>query len=146
MESVSRLAVHLDTQMLLLNGVKISDETTRDEDLPACDDPVNQFHGRLLIKYLRKESYQYYSSLSGVDFFPGRHFLTPSPVAKKDLVPALNLPPLDRPVYALLLDPVRLDNLVGPRRIAGGYGIEYLLLDGFGSDAIAYPQWAQEYK
>jgi hypothetical protein len=145
-EAVSLMTAHLDVQMLLSRSVKIHDEITPDDALPECFDLDQQLGGRLLIKYVRSDSVSYFSKLSGVANFPGVHYATPSPIAARDLQSALNLPPLRLPQYALLLAPERLSKVVGPRRISGGIGVEYLLLDGFSVDAIVPPGWSMEYK
>ena len=145
-EAVTRLACHLDLSMLHFRSTKIADEAVLDADLPYCDDLAQQLGGRLLIKYARQETVERLSVLSGGSHFPGRHFVTPTPVAARDLVSALALPPLRKPRWALLLMPSLLSSVRGPRRIAGGIGIEYFLEDGFPVDAIVAPGWALEHR
>lgn len=146
MEASTRLAIHLDVVMLHARAVKLADEFVPDSDLPFCDDLAGQLGGRLLIKYVRQETVERLSVLGGPTHFPGRHYLTPTPVAAKDLVSALALPPLRRPRWALLLHPERLGSVRGPRRVLGGAGVEYILDDGFDSDAIVAPGWALEHR
>jgi hypothetical protein len=145
MEAVSRLAAYLDVQMLLRRGVKIHDEIVADEDLPVCADAAAELGGRFLIKYLRAHEESRYNTLAGVAFFDGPHWFTPASLAGKDLRVALNLPPADRPQRALLLQPELLPDVRGPRRIAGGIGVEYVVLNGFPAEAIVPPRWPMEH-
>ena len=145
MESVSLLAAHLDVQMLLRRGVAIADEATENDALPACDDPLIHLGGRYLIKYLRAHEEKRYSIMSATTYFDGIHYFTPAPLAGCDLHVALNLPPADDPQRALLVYPEELRELRGPRRIAGGIGIEYVALKGFPLHAIVPPRWPREH-
>lgn len=145
MEPVTRLAFHLDLSALQARRIPVADENVDDDDLPYCN-PADQLHDRLLIKYIREDEVEKYSAMRGKSHFPGCHHVTPTPIACSDLKAALALPLKKRPKYALLLLPEKLTSVRGPRRITGGYGIEYVLEDGFTSDAIAKPTWALEYR
>jgi hypothetical protein len=145
-QSVTQLAVRLDITMLQARGIAIADEDVPDANLPFCN-PADQLGDRLLIKYLRPDEAEKYSILSGVSMFSGRHFVTPTPIAARDLVSVLALPPLGkRPCWLLLLRPEKLLAVKGPRRIQGGYGVEYVLEDGFSTLAIAEPGWVREHR
>lgn len=139
------LAVTLDEEMLSRNGAVVLNSTIPDEDLPECVDLVSQLSGRYLIKYLRSGDVRRYSVMSGIDHFPGQHYLTPTVLCTETVVSTLNLPtPLRTPKYALVLDPGKL-RAHGPRKVRGGNGaVEYLLRDGFGVDAIVPPSWPRE--
>lgn len=147
MHAVTRLAVHLDITMLHARGVVIADEDVPVDDLPFCT-PTDHLGDRLLLKYLRPDDPERFSILSGVSQFPGRHYVTPTPIAREDLVSVLMLQPRKKkkPCWCLPLLPHMLYDVRGPRRINGGYGVEYILDSGFSSLAIAGPGWLMEYK
>jgi hypothetical protein len=73
-------------------------------------------------------------------------YVTPTAVAAKDLIAALALPPFPAPPWALLLNPSELTSIRGPRRIAGGSCVEYILENGFSVKALAPPGWALDYR
>jgi len=145
MEAVSRLAAHLDISMLLAKGLQIASEGVPDDQVPYAKNLTAELCSRHLIKYVRQADLSHYSALSGITFFPGRHFVTPMAVAAADLQSALALPPLPTPSGALLLNPAKLTLVRGPRRIAAGIGVEYIIDEGFTLDAIVIPQWAMAY-
>lgn len=145
MEACTRLAAHLDISMLLGAGIDIHNEGVRDDDMPFVLDLAGDLGGRFLIKYVREDDLDRYSSLSGIKFFPGRHFVTPTTIAVADLEAALNLPHLSMPRGALLLRPEELTSVRGPRRVAAGVGVEYILDAGFSLESIVQPQWAVRY-
>jgi hypothetical protein len=75
-----------------------------------------------------------------------RHFVTPTPYSAADCVSFLALPePTVRRGHLLLLDPGKIDEILGPRWVEAGQGIEYLLPHGFTQAALAFP-WAVELK
>jgi hypothetical protein len=129
-----------DEAMLERLGVGIYPQLTSGLDLPVVSDPLKDLGSRYLIKYVREDSAKYYSALSGVTSFTGPHWLTPTCLHKSELLFALNLPPISRPVRALLLLPELLEGLRGPRRITGGCTIEYVC-ESFSLEAIAEPRW-----
>lgn len=145
MDAVTALAVQLDIAMLQNQGVDIASEDTPDDDVPYCN-PADHLGHRLLIKYVRADEADKFNKLTGVSHFSGRHYLTPTPIACRDLMRVLALPPTKRPQWALLLRPDRLTSVRGPRRIKHGFGVEYILEDGFSSDAMDDPPWVCEYK
>jgi hypothetical protein len=135
--SGSDLAVLLDEEMLRAKSVIVSDAGVPDASLPKCVDLADQVGGRHLIKYLREGDHRRYAGAPAGSYFGGIHYVTPTPLRRRELVRVLNLPTgLPAPRYALLLDPLHLDAW-GPRRIRSGRGIEYLLLNGFSADAIS---------
>lgn len=145
MQSVTQLALHLDVTMLQARSVDIADESVPDNKLPLCN-PAVQLGDRLLIKYLRPDEVETYSILSGISRFPGVHYVTPTPIAARDLMTVLALPPPQKRSWALLLRPGNLSSVRGPRRITGGVGIEYVLENGFSSVDLAEPPWPREYR
>ena len=147
MPHATHLAVTLDEEMLMRNGVEVFPPNMADTDLPEAVDLSEQIKGRLLVKYLRNGDHKRYSTLSGVTHFDGRHWLTPTALCTETVVQTLALPTdLDTPSYALILDP---DKIVahGPRRVRGGSGaVEYFVKNGFDADAIVPPPWPREIK
>lgn len=138
------LAINLDDEMLTIRGIKVHPFTTPDTALPHRPDLADELAGRFLIKYVREPDVQRYSIMSGVTHFPGVHFVTPTVLCAEVLQAALHLPPVRPfPKYALVLDPAKLE-AYGPRRIRGGQGVEYLLLNGFSVDAIVPPGWPRK--
>jgi hypothetical protein len=129
----------------MARGVAIADENVEDDALPSCN-PADHLGGRLLLKYVREMDAEKYSVLSGVSTYSGVHYVTPTPMACKDLRSGLALPPMEPPGWVLLLLPEKLEHVRGPRRISGGLGLEYVLEDGFTSAAFAKPKWVLEYK
>jgi hypothetical protein len=110
-----------------------------------CLNPADQLGHRLLIKYVRADEGDKYNKLTGISYFTGKHYLTPTPIACRDLMMVLALPPSKRPKWALLLRPDQLTDVRGPRRIRRGFGIEYVLENGFSSDAMDDPPWVCPY-
>ena len=147
MPHATQLAVTLDEEMFMRNGVYVFPPDTDVDDLPEVVDLKDQMRGRLLLKYLRSGTHRRYSINSKIKHFRGQHWLTPTPLCTAAVVKTLALPTdLDTPSYALLLDPERIV-AYGPRRIRGGSGaIEYLIKHGFDVDAIVDPPWPREIK
>ncbi len=144
MSHAVRLALTLDEEMLAAHGVVIADPWVPDKDLPPCPDLASQLGNRFLVKYVRREDRSRYSPpFSGITTYPGVHYVTPTAICRDELVAILNLPPLPAPRYALILDPARLD-AVGPRRVRSGQALEYVLPNGFPSNAVVAPGWPVE--
>ncbi len=146
MPHATQLAITLDEEMLMRNGVHVFPPNTKDDDLPQAVDIRAQIGGRFLMKYLRSGDRARFSVISKAKHFDGLHWVTPTPLCTANVVEALALPTsLPAPSYALILDP---DKVVayGPRRIRGGRAVEYLLKNGFPLDAIVEPQWPREIK
>jgi hypothetical protein len=113
---------------------KIASQFTPDEMLSQrTGEQVRvEIGGRLLVRYL--QTHQTESFINGSD---RRHWVTPTPYSPEDTVPYLALPkPVTNRDYAMLLDPVKIDSILGPRWITLGKGIEYLLPNGFPKEAI----------
>jgi hypothetical protein len=129
-----------DEAMLERLGIEIFPQSVPMAQLSSVGDPLKDLGSRYLIKYVREDMAAHYSTLSGITVFKGPHWLTPTCLHRSELLFALNLPPLTRPVRALLLRPEKLEGLCGPRRIAGGCTVEYVC-ESFTLDAIADPKW-----
>ena len=137
--SCGHFATRLDLEMLLAQGVTVSASHVPDEDLPCKtgEEVARELAGRPLIRYLRREDVSRY-----VFGDENRHCATPTPYSVEDLICFLNLPdPLSARTHCLLLDPSRIPKILGPRYIAWGGGIEYILPDGFLQEDLMY-EWA----
>lgn len=92
--------------------------------------------GRPLLRYvpfdLVHESYRHTQT-----------FVCPTPYSPDDMASFLALPnPALRREFVIVLDPVKIQRIVGPRWCDLGQGIEYVLTDGYDPDAIMAPGWA----
>ena len=146
MNHAVQFALMLDEEMLGLHGVAISRPWVPDHALPISANLASQLCGRYLIKYVRKRDRKRYSPpLSGIATYTGVHYVTTTAICPDALSPMLNLPPLSLPRYALILNPAQL-TVHGPRWVRGGRAIEYVLLNGFSSDAVIPPGWPVEVK
>jgi hypothetical protein len=146
MPHATQLAITLDEEMLIRNGVDVLPPNTHNDDLPVAVDVSEQIGGRFLMKYLRSGDHKRFSVISKKTYFDGPHWLTPTPLCTANLVGALALPTdLETPSYALILDPKKIV-AYGPRRVRGGRAVEYLVKDGFALDAIVEPRWPREIK
>ncbi len=139
--SCGNLATKLDIEMLVKRGIHIYSSSTPDSLVlrrPGTE-VADELCGRPLIRYLRKKDAGLY--LHGD---ANRHFTTPTPYSSEDLTGFLNLPdPLLRRTHFLLIDPAKLPEIQGPRYIAWGGGIEFILPKGFSKDALINP-WGLE--
>jgi hypothetical protein len=139
--SCGNLATKLDVEMLLKLGVKVASSAVSDEDLPRKTgmEVARELGGRPLVRYLRRQDagrYLYGDS--------NRHCTTPTAYASEDLIGFLNLPdPTTRRTHFLLLDAAKVGEILGPRYIAWGGGIEYVLPEGFPKEALINP-WGME--
>jgi len=146
MPHATQLAITLDEEMLMRNGVDVFRPDTDIDDLPEASDLSEQIGGRFLMKYLRSGDHKRYSVISKKTYFDGLHYLTPTPLCTANVVEALALPTdLDTPSYALILDPKKIV-AYGPRRVRGGRAVEYIVKDGFALDAIVEPRWPRVIK
>ena len=139
--SCGYLATKLDIEMLLKQGVNIASVGIPDEELPKKTglEVARELCGRPLLRYLRRQDVGRY--LYGDS---NRHCTTPTPYASEDLIGFLNLPdPASRRTHFLLLDAAKVDEIRGPRYIAWGGGIEYVLPEGFPQEALVNP-WGIE--
>nr|WP_144298666.1 hypothetical protein [Streptomyces sp. TLI_235] len=137
--SVSNLAVHLDLHMIGPGAIH------------PCDVPDNRLpvlEGAELVAQLKGRKLLHFVALGNVGSFRNGTtrpiFTTPTPYPPDELIGALALPGVGIPrMHVIVLEPARLDRVAGPRHVAWGRGIEYILLDGFKEDAIA-SKWEVE--
>ena len=93
--------------------------------------------GRYLLRYVLPEQLQAFSDGSS-----RVHYVTCTPYSPEETIGQLALPRGAEPrSHVFLLRPSKLKKVSGPRWVRGGYGIEYLLPEGFGKDALVLP-WA----
>jgi hypothetical protein len=134
--SCARIATYLDEMMLRGSGVDIAQSYEDDSDLPLKNgtDVARELGGRYLLRYLSKSQIGRYTKGS-----TDRHWVTPTPYSSQDCITWLNLPaPHKRREYVLLLNPMHIPSIAGPRWIAGGFGIEYVLPQGFPANALVF--------
>lgn len=139
--SCGSLSTHLDIEMLRKVGVNVSSSSVPDSGLPAKSgmEVERELSGRPLIRYLRKEDVKKF-----VFGDANRQCVTPTPYSVADLVSFLNLPdPTTKRTHYLLLEASKIQEVLGPRRIAWGGGIEYILPKGFPIEALLN-RWAME--
>ena len=140
--SCSFLSTQLDLDMLGKHRVMVASSFVADAALPCTGVEVSrELGGRLLIRYLRRQDISRY-----IYGDANRHCTTPTPYSPADLISSLNLPdPTTRRTHYLLLEPSKIAEILGPRHIAWGGGIEYILPKGFHVDALVN-HWALEIK
>ena len=132
MGTSSRLATWLDLEMLRVNGASLQAPFTPDRLLPHVPDLSNEIGGRAVIRYLRANQLRRF--LQGTQ---DAQYVTPTPYSPEEAVKWLATPYANMDLsYALLLDSTKLNDVVGPRTVRLGGGIEYILTSGFGPDAI----------
>lgn len=128
------LAVTLDLEMLWRNGAVLHDALARAEDMPDLTPAqlATQLGGRPLLRYLL--AHQAEEARTGR---AGVVYATPTPMDPLEVAPANATPAVDRTrPFVLLLDPLLLAGVRGPRRVRQGFGIEYILTRGFSPDAV----------
>ena len=138
MGTCSRLATMIDADMLARHGTRIALPGTPDSKLhPRSPKRVAQELGkRYLLRYLLPSQLKLFGP-SGPLIFAGAYYVTPTPLSPEETVPWLALPDPNQPrPYVLLLKPEKINDILGPRWIRMGGGIEYILPKGFSRDAI----------
>jgi hypothetical protein len=142
--TASWLATVLDQEMLeVSNKVHIAPRFTPDHLLPRKSGKAvaGELGNRYLIRYLLPA--QVGQMTAGA---VTRQFVTPTPIGPSDTVSYLALPaPKSHRLFALLLKPGQIHEIWGPRWIAMGKGIEYILPRGFDATALALA-WALQLK
>jgi len=131
-----KLATLLD-QEWLEKRTTIAPRLTAIQRLPLKTgaEVADELGGRFLLRYIR---YQQLRTL--MDGVRDEQFVTPTAYGAEDAVSWLTLPSPDRPpTHLLLLDPAKLTRVRGPRWVRMGGGIEYILPEGFGREALALP-------
>jgi hypothetical protein len=131
----ARLATILDQEMLEGRGVEIASRVTPDVRLPrkSGNEVFAELGGRLLVRYLLREALP--TATRGTT---KATYVTPTPYSPTDAIELLMLPAEDRHrEHAMLLDPRKISEILGPRWVQGGFGIEYILPRGYTPKAIA---------
>ncbi len=136
---VSQIMTNLDLEMIGPCKVRACD--TADGDLPLRDgaEVSAELHGRKLLHFVLDQNLGAYRHGTRREIFT-----TPTPYPADDVVAFLALPSahlLRR--HVLILDPMMLHDIRGPRQVRWGHGIEYILARGFGEDAID-SRWEME--
>ena len=100
--------------------------------LRSGNDVSQELGGRLLVRYMLRKQVGQFASGSSV-----KHFVTPTPLARTDIGSVLALPNVTVPRrWAILIDPLHVADIQGPRWVRGGSGIEYILPAGFPGSAV----------
>jgi hypothetical protein len=144
---VGFLATMLDQEMLEVEHlVQIFPSFTPNLAMPAKTglEVSQELGNRYLLRYLLRDQVGRFTAGS-----TDPHYVTPTTYSPKELTGFLALPnPRKRRAYVLVLDPKRIAEIRGPRWVRAGNGIEYILPNGFGPDAVAFkdigPTWEIE--
>jgi len=138
------LATNLDVCMLEERGTMIVPGDTPDTDVPSKSgaEVFEELGGRFLLRFLLPGQVSTEEKLSQIP--PRKQWVTPTPYSPKETIAMLALPAPDYPrEYVFVLDPRKIANVLGPRRVRLGIGIEYILPDGFPKEALVLP-WPLE--
>ena len=126
------LATEMDSFML---SGKIAPKGMPDSSLPIRlgSDVADELHGRMLVRYVI-DAHEPPRSVPT--------YVCPTPLSTEELDAFLALPRPDlRREFAIFLDPMRIDQIQGPRWCAMGQGIEYILPSGYTAGAVLPPGW-----
>ncbi|NUK01773.1 hypothetical protein [Streptomyces lunaelactis] len=137
--SVSRLATHLDLHMVGPENVAPCNTPTG--DLPVRNGVAisEELGGRKLLHFLALKTLGTYRAGTQREIFT-----TPTPYPEEEVIRSLELPGAGYArKHVLVLDPLMLDDIAGPRHVAWGNSFEYILLGGFKASAIA-SKWEVE--
>ena len=98
-------------------------------------DVAKEIGGRYLLRYLLPHQIGRFTNGSS-----SQHFVTLTPYSPEETIHYLALPAPAQPrTYVLLLDPGKIKCILGPQRIRGAPGIQYILPNGFPQEAIVVP-------
>lgn len=132
------LATHLDRMMLMRRGQLHEPLDAKEQPVRSGEEVADELNGRMLLRYVLDDDVH--------EAGKGRWqstFVTPTPYSVDDLPSYLALPIPDVPRrHVVFLDPGEIDQIIGPRRVVGGEGIEYLLPGGYRREAVLEPGWA----
>ncbi len=139
MSLCTELATELDSIFFDRNGVDIWPSNTKDDDmeLRTGSEVAHELRGRVLLRYMPENAVPVDDG-TVPDAGPCRKkcWVTITPYGPTECIKALDLDPTRPPrPRVLLLDPKEISNIRGPRRIAGGLGFEYVLTEGYPSQA-----------
>lgn len=129
------LATSLD-KIMLSGKISSGDTALEDLEVKSGTQVALELGGRMLLRYVVdvKESSKV-----------GPTFVTPTPFSADEVTSYLALPnALARREWVVVIDPSKIDNILGPRWCSMGQGIEYILPDGYSPAAIYGPAWALE--
>jgi len=133
-QAVPSLAIALDELMIMGRKGSIAAPFIDDEALqrrPGIE-VAEELGGRMLLTYVHP--------LRLGEFSDGTSrpvWVTPTPFDSEAAVTNLYLPDPGNPrKHVLMLDPTKVGLVVGPRKVFLGYGIEYLLPNGFERRAL----------
>lgn len=135
--SCAWVATELDTRMLRKS---IASTQVPLELLPLRkgEEVASELAGRALLRYVGDRNVH-------ENHHAGPTFVTPTPYGVNDLHAYLALPgPRTLRTHVVWLDPARLTAIRGPRWCDLGSGVEYILTEGYSSEAILSPGWAVE--
>lgn len=133
----SWLATFLDYELLHAKGVQVEDAWMPIAALPSKTgvEVASELGGRFLLRYLLQYQVGNFSSGSA-----SLHYVTPTPYSPEETISYLALPSPTTPrTHVMVLDPSKIPTLLGPQRIRGAPGIQYILPLGFPVDAIVVP-------
>ena len=132
------IATLLDWEMLEVKGKIIIQpvNTPIDQLESKSGQKVSKEIGRrYLLRYLLPHQIGRFTNGSS-----SQHFVTLTPYSPEETIHYLALPAPAQPrTYVLLLDPEKIDCILGPQWIRGAPGIQYILPDGFPPEAIVVP-------
>jgi hypothetical protein len=134
MSDSGHIATLLDEEMLAVHGALVAPPSTPDSALPKKTGAqvAAEIGDRFLFRYLRRSQVGHFRGGSG-----DLHYLTPTAYSRRDAVRWLALPAPERPpTHLLVVDPRAVATVLGPRRVRGGAGFEYLLPNGFPPSAL----------
>jgi hypothetical protein len=144
MGTAKLLATNLDRHMLEERGTIIVPGVTQDAAVPSKSgvEVFDELGGRFLLQYLLTGQGDTVEKLSQIQ---GRlQWVTPTPYSPEETISMLALPaPEQSREYVLILDPRKIEEIQGPRRVLLGLGIEYILPKGFPKEALVLP-WPVE--
>ncbi|WP_405933715.1 hypothetical protein [Streptomyces sp. NBC_00827] len=124
------LATHIDLFML---GARVFPEWERLDAHAKAD--ASCLNGRLLVHYLVPGAqHDFREGFAGGE---GGLWATPTPYSSDDAARYLRFPcPQVARTHAILIDPTKVPELRGPRRVQRGDGLEFLLPQGVPANAI----------
>ena len=132
----SALATRCDEEMLLSRPAIVYAPTVSIAAMPPRSGASvsAELGGRFLLRYLMRSQYRQFAA--GASHL---QFATPTPYSPTEAISWLALPMPTRRSYVLFLDPRRIADIRGPRRVRLGGGLEYVLPGGFPAAALVLP-------
>jgi hypothetical protein len=137
MGTSGRIATQLDVEMLVRKGITIAHPLQAKDPMliKRGGQVADELGGRLLLHYVIERNIRAYE-----DGRAEACYVTPTPLSPEETIDYLVVPGANSPrEYVYYLDPARIEWIVGPIFVAGGSGIQYILLEGFPAEAIVVP-------